>query len=1238
MSENNVAEQVSEADSDSGPHVGHDQANGVTESNTDTYQDQGEHADLKDGVSGDPEEGKSTEETARDDMFVDCPDELTTFDGRHKEEEIAAAENENDKSDDNQVMHQQQSHFVESGNGVGDGYSPGQLEKAVADNGSIVQEYQEERQTVTQGVFDLHCQLKALTCQRNEAEVEVREVIDVPLREMIKDCLEFVKTASEERSNSESAISDLREYLSVKDHEIEDLNSKLAQLTASNESLQVSSDAQLEKDHNIEIVIDKTISTLATVITQEQVSDNSISGKIAFIGEGTTLLIEKYNQILSEIYQLRESFSEVGLDAKEQEYGNILVDARGGLVELKRKETELVEKLAQLEDENRKLVDELDKEKVMIGTLNTELGNMKTELEQEKVKCANTKEKLSMAVTKGKALVQQRDSLKMSLADKSSELDKYLIELQEKSVALEAAELTKEELARSENMVASLQNSLLQNNAIFDQVEEILSNAKPDESEMLGIPERLRWLVDDRNALKDAFLELCKLKEALSLVELPEPVSSSDLESQMKWLTDSFHRAQDDVHALKEEISTLKGASCVYIDQLSVSLLLELLEKDYLLSELTDLRFTYDELVGKNHQISVEKDQIVNKLVDLCGLNMEDGGIDQFSSNTSTTIDLCFQTIKGQRGPFSKASHIDAELFERIQSFLYVRDQGLILYEDILEEEVLIRSEVNKLSNELKVAYEEIIALKEERSSLLQDLDRLEEKTAMLRDKLSMAVKKGKGLVQDRDNLKGLLNEKNSEIEKLKVDLQKQETAVSEYRDEINRLSSDMESIPKLEADLLEMKKERNQFEQFLMESNNMLHRVMECIDGIVLPADPVFDEPIEKVKWLAGYVTECQDAKVHVEQQLQLVKEEASILEIKLAEAQATVKSLEQGLSSSEDSVSQLAEEKTKLEHGKAKVEEELVKVKEKIAEVCITTKSLEDALSQANKDISSLSKEKEQAQVSRVAAETELESVKDEAARQTSKLAEDSRTIKDLEDKLFQVESNLNLLTEKYNADQVVKTDMENELKNLQDEAANHASKLVGASATIKSLEDALSKAQHDISTLEDANNIAKQEISSLGFKLNSCMDELAGKNGSLENRSLELIGLLNDLQVFMKDNTLFPRIKQCFERKRETLKNMNLILNKIRDHIAMTAKDSEGPLVKEQENPLVRNAFLDGLENFEVELDNREIAGADIDTIISSFGKIVKGFQLRNKHIADKFDEFSDSIDEFIMYFSL
>lgn len=62
-------------------------------------------------------------------------------------------------------------------------------------------------------------------------------------------------------------------------------------------------------------------------------------------------------------------------------------------------------------------------------------------------------------------------------------------------------------------------------------------------------------------------------------------------------------------------------------------------------------------------------------------------------------------------------------------------------------------------------------------------------------------------------------------------------------------------------------------------------------------------------------------------------------------------------------------------------------------------------------------------------------------------------------------------------------------------------------------------------------------------------------------------------------------------------------------------------------------MRKASFGGIENFDVEVDSTVMNVTDIDNIISLFGKMVKGFQLRNKLIADRLDDFSDSIDEFI-----
>jgi chromosome segregation ATPase len=1088
---------------------------------------------------------------------------------------------------------------------------------------------QEEKELFAREVAGLHHQLKLLLGEEDGF------VGDTPLLEMVKDCSEFVRTASEERLRNEAKLRELHA-------EIEGLNARVSELSMSNDVVaSYLGSARNEKDQGIEEVVNRMLDALGLVGCQEEAFDGYGSGKIIQVEKSTLLLIDR---------------------------------------------------VGQLEDENRKLVEQIEKDKEMVGRVNAKLANTKMEHEQEKVRCANTKEKLTMAVTKGKALVQHRDSLKQSLAEKTSELEKCLSELREKSSALEAAELGKGELVRSENLVAYLQETLLQRDSILEMVEEILSQTGvPEELQSMDIIERFRWLVEERNVLKGVSLEFQNLKDAFSSIDLPETVSSSDLEARVGWLKESFYRAKYEINTLQDEIAKSREAAHKEIDRLSASLSAALQEKDYLQTELSDMMSKYEKIVEEEHQVlleknslsaslsaeleekdslrtelsdlmskyekivekelqvSLEKDQIVSMLLEVSGIEMGNDGVYQSSSDYSAIIQRCFEKIKEQSSASSDSSHVNEELFERVLSHLYVRDQELMLCDTLLEEEMMLRSEVDKLSNELKLVYEELVALKEEQGSLQKDLGKSEEKSTLLREKLSMAVKKGKGLVQDRENLKNLLEEKNSEIEKFKLELQQQESAVADCRDQINRLSTDVERIPELEADLVAMKDQRDQLEQFLLERNKSLQRVVESIEGIVLPVESVFEDPVGKVNWLSGYVNECLDAKTCAEQELGKVKENASTLASKLAEAQAavrsledalsdaennisrlaeekreievgktndeqdlkkaieeaqatvrsledalsvavnnisrlaeekreievgktndeqdlkkaieqaqaTVRSLEDALSVAENNISRLAEEKREIEVGKTNVEQELQKAIEeacsqtsKFVEACAATKSLEEALSLAENNVSVLFKEREEAQVSRADAEMELEKVKEEVAIQTSKLTEAYKTIKSLEDSLSQVETNVALLTEQNNGLQVGRTNLENELKKLREEAGSQADKLVDAYATIKSLEDTLLRAENDISVLEGAKKNAEEEVLSLNSKLSAALEELAGTSGSLESRSVELAGHYNDLQVIMKDDTLLSKAKECFEKKFESLKNMDLILKNIRD----------------------------------------------------------------------------------------
>lgn len=1107
------------------------------------------------------------------------------------------------------------------------------------------------------------------------------------------------KTAGE-KDNLEGDKDVLLKELYVKDQEIEELNAKISELSGSSEVVKVAA----ERSQYVESVVERILSALGSVFGQDLMLNDSGGGKVDVLERSSYLLIEQYHKFLYELEQLRQTVTTAESDPGFQgDFPSVFATVQGGFHELRRKEVELTEKISYLEDENRKLLDQVEKEKATVLMVNAELGKTKTEVEQEKTRCANTKEKLSMAVTKGKALVQQRDSLKQALAEKTRELERCLVELQSKSSALEAAELSKEEFAKGEHLAASLQDALSQKSLIVETFEHTLAQVDvPEELDSVDIVGKARWLVNERNTLKAVSLDFYKLKDVISSIDIPENILISDLETRITWLKESFYQAKDEIIMLQDEIArTREGAHneierlsasasaelqekllvqqelddlrsiytevvekaqqlSVEKDHLSASFLAELQEKDYIQKELEELSGKYEIIAEKEKQVSLEKENIVRKLVEDCGLITEDqeGSFDSFS-NLPILVDRCLGKIKEQINVSTDGPQADSESLERLQGLLYVREQELMLYKEISDQDIVVRSQLNDKLDELRIISQELVTLKEDKDVLQKDLERSEEKSAVLREKLTMAVKKGKGLVQDRENLKSLLDEKKSEIEKLKrelqqqdsivaegrdeieklkLELQQQDSIVAESRDEIRLLSNDLDRIPKLETDLSVMKDERDQFEKFLSESNSMLRKVMESIERIVLPVDSVFEEPIEKVNWLAEYIDNCQHAKTQAEEEFSRVKEEADSMGGKLAEALATIKSLEDALAVSENNISQYANQKRELDLVRENIEQELQRAIEdarsqstKFVMAAEAKESLEKELSLAENNISILTSEKEEAQASQAAAEMELEKARGEIATQSSKLAEAFETMRSLENALSQAETNIAVLTEQNNKANLDKTNLESELQVLKDEADTFSGKLADAAATIKSLEDKLAKAENDFSVLEGEKRSAEEEVSLLNSKLSACMEELNGNSGSLASRSVELVGHINDLQVLVKDESLLSTVKQCFARNLNGLKDMDLTIKHIRGHLLDSI--SVGQLNHSVEETAHVAKFLsydlDG--DVEFEMDNGDANSIDGGDISSCFRKTAEGLQMRDKFITDKLEDFSNCIED-------
>lgn len=489
--------------------------------------------------------------------------------------------------------------------------------------------------------------------------------------------------------------------------------------------------------------------------------------------------------------------------------------------------------------------------------------------------------------------------------------------------------------------------------------------------------------------------------------------------------------------------------------------------------------------------------------------------------------------------------------------------------------------------------------------------------------------------------MKSLLDDKNIEIEKLKLQLDSLESTVADCRNQINLLSIDTQRIPELESELGISKDKCNQYEQFLLESNNVLQKVIESIDGIVPPIDVVFDEPIAKLKWIAEYIRESHDAKIRTEQELEIVKGESSTMESKLGDALAAMKSLEDALSSAENNIIQLSEEKREIESSKTRIEQELQKALDEAysqssmsAEVSLSMSLLQESLSLAENKISVLVKEKEEAEVCKVTAEIESNKVKEQVAVQTDRLAEAQGTINTLEKTLTELEAKVALLTEQNAEAQSAIEKLETERKIMQEEVSSQASKVVEAVEMRKSLEDSLFKAESKISIIEGERENAENELFALNSKLNACMEELAGTNGSLQSRSVEFAGYLNDLHKFIVDETLLTVVTGCFEKKLESLREMGIILKNTRDCLVNSGIiDSHNHHAVEDLN-VMETLSHEKLLDFAVENEScKVVVEDDVGNISSSFKKIMEGIWLKNKKFTDYFEGFSSSMDGFI-----
>ena len=131
------------------------------------------------------------------------------------------------------------------------------------------------------------------------------------------------------------------------------------------------------------------------------------------------------------------------------------------------------------------------------------------------------------------------------------------------------------------------------------------------------------------------------------------------------------------------------------------------------------------------------------------------------------------------------------------------------------------RVEIESHIQQNRIMAEELETVKKQKDALQVQLEEAEERSSVIREKLTMAVKKGKGLAQQRENLKQSLDEKIVEHEQLKTELQLRDSVINEHKQRINEFSSELERFESPETNFFSLKNHFSELEKKLLDRNS---------------------------------------------------------------------------------------------------------------------------------------------------------------------------------------------------------------------------------------------------------------------------------------------------------------------------------------------------------------------------------------------------------------------------------
>ncbi|CAH9107623.1 unnamed protein product [Cuscuta epithymum] len=307
-----------------------------------------------------------------------------------------------------------------------------------------------------------------------------------------------------------------------------------------------------------------------------------------------------------------------------------------------------------------------------------------------------------------------------------------------------------------------------------------------------------------------------------------------------------------------------------------------------------------NELLELLHQEELKNQSLVSK-------------VEALTTNKKELHELLSQEELKNQSLVSKveALNVNMEELQVLHSQQELKNHSLVSEAESLNMKIIELQQLlshQELKNQSLVA--ELEALNMNKKELQEHLSQEELKSASLREKLNVAVRKGKSLVQQRDSLKQSIEELNIDLENLKSKLKLQETVISDFEQMIKDQSVLQEKMKSIESDNVLLRSRLAETECSSQEKDHILANILNIFNGINLSALSSISSPIEKAKHVSSVFQDLQSALTSSEQEAIKSKRAADLLLAELNEVQERNDGLQEELENALSEVSRLSKE----------------------------------------------------------------------------------------------------------------------------------------------------------------------------------------------------------------------------------------------------------------------------------------------------------------------------------------